>query len=105
MEPTLAGGGGSVALTVRDQGPGVPEGLADGPLPTHYEPLESPVQNDLYGRATNPGARRYDRADNPLAPSGDPRFPHVLTTYRLTEHHTAGGMSRSEVPGGNRAWA
>ena len=22
------------------------------------------------------------------------RFPHVLTTYRLTEHHTAGGMSR-----------
>jgi len=26
---------------------------------------------------------------------GDPRFPHVLTTYRLTEHHTAGGMSRT----------
>ena len=24
----------------------------------------------------------------------DPRFPYVLTTYRLTEHHTAGGMSR-----------
>src|SRR3712207_3399533 len=25
---------------------------------------------------------------------GDPRYPYVLTTYRLTEHHTAGGMSR-----------
>src|SRR5205814_1775153 len=22
-------------------------------------------------------------------------FPYVITTYRLTEHHTAGGMSRS----------
>jgi len=22
-------------------------------------------------------------------------YPHVFTTYRLTEHHTAGGMSRS----------
>ena len=22
-------------------------------------------------------------------------LPHVLTTYRLTEHHTAGGMSRT----------
>ena len=27
--------------------------------------------------------------------SGDERFPFVLTTYRLTEHHTAGGMSRT----------
>ena len=27
-------------------------------------------------------------------PIGDGRFPYVLTTYRLTEHHTAGGMSR-----------
>jgi formate dehydrogenase major subunit len=24
----------------------------------------------------------------------DPAFPYVLTTYRLTEHHTSGGMSR-----------
>ena len=24
----------------------------------------------------------------------DPRFPCVLTTYRLTEHHTSGAMSR-----------
>src|SRR5438270_1896914 len=25
---------------------------------------------------------------------GDPEFPYILTTYRLTEHHTAGGMTR-----------
>ena len=36
------------------------------------------------------------RSDNSYANSpGDPRFPFVLTTYRLTEHHTAGGMSRT----------
>jgi formate dehydrogenase major subunit len=28
-------------------------------------------------------------------PTGDPRFPVVATTFRLTEHHTAGGMSRN----------
>jgi formate dehydrogenase major subunit len=35
------------------------------------------------------------RADNPYAASPDSRFPYVLTTYRLTEHHTAGGMTRT----------
>jgi formate dehydrogenase major subunit len=72
----------------------VPEGLVDGPLPAHYEPLESPVSNEVYSQQTNPAARWHARADNPFAAAGDPRFPHVLTTYRLTEHHTAGGMSR-----------
>jgi len=36
----------------------------------------------------------FTRDENRFAPPGDPRFPYVLTTYRLTEHHTAGGMSR-----------
>ncbi len=73
----------------------VPTGLEDGPLPTHYEPLESPFGNALYGQRTNPPERWFRRPDNPFAAAGDPRFPHVLTTYRLTEHHTAGGMSRT----------
>ena len=72
----------------------VPEALSDGPLPTHYEPLESPVDNALYAQQSNPAASRYPRDDNPFIEHGDPRFPFVLTTYRLTEHHTAGGMSR-----------
>jgi formate dehydrogenase major subunit len=72
-----------------------PSGLADGPLPTHYEPIESVVPNPLYACGTNPAANRFARPDNPLAPPLDPRFPYVLTTYRLTEHHTAGGMSRT----------
>ena len=35
-----------------------PLGVADGPLPTHYEPPESPVRNPLYGQQNNP-ARRF----------------------------------------------
>jgi formate dehydrogenase major subunit len=74
----------------------VPGGLKDGPLPAHYEPLESPVHNRVYPQQVNPAADPKARADNPYAQSpGDPRYPYVLTTYRLTEHHTAGGMSRT----------
>ena len=76
----------------------VPEGLRDGPLPTHYEPLESPVRNALHAQQTNPPVNRFARRENPLAEPQDPRFPYVLTTYRLTEHHTAGGMSRFPPP-------
>jgi formate dehydrogenase major subunit len=73
----------------------VPSGLKDGPLPTHYEPLESNVRNPLYEQQTNPAANWMKRPDNQYASSPDERFPYVLTTYRLTEHHTAGGMSRT----------
>jgi formate dehydrogenase major subunit len=73
-----------------------PSGLLDGPLPTHYEPIESPVSNLLYPKVgANPSAIRWRRPENPLNPGGDPRYPLVATTYRLTEHHTAGGMSRN----------
>ena len=73
----------------------VQSGLKDGPLPAHYEPLESPVANHVYTQQTNPAADPKARADNAYAASPDDRYPHVLTTYRLTEHHTAGGMSRT----------
>src|SRR3989454_89639 len=32
----------------------VPSGLADGPLPAHYEPAESPVPNPLYRQQSSP---------------------------------------------------
>jgi len=74
----------------------VSSGLKDGPLPAHYEPLESPVRNALYSQQVNPAADPLERPDNAYAVSpGDERYPHVLTTYRLTEHHTAGGMTRT----------
>jgi formate dehydrogenase major subunit len=73
----------------------VATGLQDGPLPTHYEPQESITKNPLYGQQCNPERMEWIRKDNPYhQPYDDPRFPYLLTTYRLTEHHTAGGMSR-----------
>jgi len=75
-----------------------PTGLLDGPLPSHYEPQESPVANPFYRQQANPTRQVFRRTDNYSHPSGaEPgadTFPYVFTTYRLTEHHTAGGMSR-----------
>ena len=75
-----------------------PAGIVDGPLPAHYEPHESPLANPLYGQQSNPVRQRFDRRFNRSAPhlhrGTAPEYPFVATTYRLTEHHTAGGMSR-----------
>ena len=75
-----------------------PKGMVDGPLPTHYEPQESPVANALYPQQQSPSRITFPRTDNLSAPSagapGSDVYPYVFTTYRLTEHHTAGGMSR-----------
>jgi formate dehydrogenase major subunit len=74
-----------------------PTGLVDGPLPVHFEPHESHVRNPLYGQQGNPTRQRFPRAENLYDPAGPDQevFPYALSTYRLTEHHTAGGMSRT----------
>jgi formate dehydrogenase major subunit len=72
-----------------------PLGVADGPMPTHYEPPESPVANPLHPQQNNPSRRSLSSAANPINPSLSEVFPFVYTTYRLTEHHTAGAMSRT----------
>jgi formate dehydrogenase major subunit len=71
-----------------------PSGLVDGPLPAHYEPYESPVANAVYKQQNNPVAEVWKIPGNPYAPVGSPDYPHVLSTYRLTEHHLSGVMSR-----------
>jgi formate dehydrogenase major subunit len=77
----------------------VPAGLTDGPLPTHYEPQESPFDNPLYTQQRNPvrhitPPRRHNRYHPSGSEPGSDVYPYPVTTYRLTEHHTAGGMSR-----------
>src|ERR1700733_4527793 len=76
-----------------------PAGLVDGPLPAHYEPQESPFGNALYGQQRNPIREIIRHRQNPLQPvgggAGGGGVPYVATSYRLTEHHTAGGMSRT----------
>jgi formate dehydrogenase major subunit len=76
----------------------VPQGLEDGPLPTYYEPHESPYDNALYSQRANPRRQQNDRVEDQYMPVADEPgaelYPYVTTTYRLTEHHTAGGFSR-----------
>jgi formate dehydrogenase major subunit len=77
-----------------------PAGLVDGPLPAHYEPQDSPFPNLLCGQQRDPvrQEKTFTHPANRMQPSDGQRgsgvFPYVATTYRLTEHHTAGGMSR-----------
>jgi formate dehydrogenase major subunit len=72
-----------------------PGTLKDGPLPTHYEPVESPVGNRLYPRhPSNPAARLNEGPLNPVAAEPTPEYPVVATTFRLTEHYLSGPMSR-----------
>jgi formate dehydrogenase major subunit len=57
------------------------------------------VRNPLYGQQSNPCRQEFPRRFNEYNPSPSDEhgnhFPFVLYTYRLTEHHTAGGMSRT----------
>jgi len=70
--------------------------LNDGPFPEHYEPVESPTKNLLSKQQVNPVAKIWKVPDqkNDLAAVGSPDYPYVITTYRLTEHHLSGVMSR-----------
>ncbi len=63
-------------------------GVADGPFPEHYEPIESPVDNPLHPAVSaTPVAFLYDSLagrPNRFGTSAD--YPYVATSYRLTEH-------------------
>ena len=66
-----------------------PTGMAEGPLPEHYEPFESPMATNLM-HPTNPKARSNPAArvfKGDLEAFGTAQdFPYVATSYRLTEH-------------------
>ena len=70
----------------------VPAGLADGPMPTHYEPAESPVENALYGAAGQPGAGGDPRAVEPAEPVGERRLP--VRVHHLPAHRAPHGRWR-----------
>ncbi len=85
-------------------------GLADGPFPEHYEPLESPVKNFMSSQQVSPVIVRWDKLTHreitcdPMVVEGcvaalygteaAKRFPIICTTYRLTEHWQTGQMTR-----------
>jgi formate dehydrogenase major subunit len=69
-------------------------GVNDAPLPIHYEPAESPVKNLLYPSATfNPVSQRW--YEDHTCETGDPNYPYVISTYRVTEHYQSGIMTRN----------
>src|SRR5579859_865473 len=63
-------------------------GMADGPFPEHYEPVESPVVNPLHAiNSASPVAFLYDSVAGRQNRFGTPsEFPYIATSYRLTEH-------------------
>jgi len=74
-------------------------GLADGPFPEHYEPLECPVEKNLMSdQKVNPVIRRFDKpgigTELDLVASCDPRFPFICSTYRVSEHWQTGVLTR-----------
>ncbi len=69
-------------------------GLAEGPFPEHYEPVEGPLaQNPMSGQRINPVVKLFKDPIDVYAPA-DPRFPVVCTTYTATEHWCSGAISR-----------
>src|SRR5918999_1983910 len=59
--------------------------MRDGPVPEHYEPYESPIDNLLSGTRRDPASFLYEDAAASFA-EDDSEFPYVATTYRVTEH-------------------
>src|SRR5205085_993903 len=59
---------------------------------------DSPYANPLYAQQRNPARLTYQHERNRYRPTpgqpGSGVYPYVVTTYRLTEHFTAGGMTR-----------
>jgi len=75
-------------------------GLADGPFPEHYEPLECPLQENPFSKKhrINPTIKLFYSKEGGLPEdiflSCDVRYPYVCTTYRVTEHWQTGVMTR-----------
>ncbi len=59
--------------------------MADGPFPEHYEPFDTPLAKNPFGKVLNNPAARVFKDDWKAFGKPD-EFPFVATTYRLTEH-------------------
>ncbi len=65
-------------------------GMAEGPFPEHYEPLEGPLaKNPLGGQLLNPAVKRF-KSDLDVIANADEKFPYVCTSYSCTEHWCSG---------------
>ncbi len=72
-----------------------PSGMKDGPLPEHYEPIESPFKNLMSKQQNNPVAVRYKGDFAKVVQSPSAEFPYIATTHRLVEHYQSGAVTRN----------
>ena len=71
-------------------------GRKDGPIPEHYEPVETPIKSHPFSKQlSSPVYKHIESSMDKLAKPADPNFPIVLTTYSLTEHWCGGGETRN----------
>ena len=66
-------------------------GMAEGPLPEHYEPWESPISNPMSKQQNNPAFKIW-RPEEQGTPD---KYPIVCSTYRVSEHWQGGQMTRN----------
>ena len=69
--------------------------MKDGPLPEHYEPVESPVQNLMSKTQSNPLVKKYQSEFGKVAATGSADYPYILTTHRVVEHYQSGALTRN----------
>jgi formate dehydrogenase major subunit len=62
-------------------------GMAEGPFPEHYEPIESPIANPLHPQQSNNPVVRKMKSDVDKYAEPNGGFNIICTTYRLTEHY------------------
>jgi len=87
-DPTKPGAPLPFIMTGEGTGRLFSNGVADGPFPEHYEPVESPIDNPLHPSVSaTPVAFLYDKAaGRPDRFGSSADYPYVATSYRLTEH-------------------
>ncbi len=101
--PPMAAEKGKLPFIMKSDGVGsiFGPGLADGPLPEHYEALECPLQENLMSKQRiNPTIKLFYDPKSGLPEdiffSCDVRYPFVATTYRVSEHWQTGVMTRHQ---------
>lgn len=72
-----------------------PTGMKDGPIPEHYEPIESPVNNIMSKQQNNPVATWYGKDFSKVAQTGSKEYPYIATTHRVVEHYQSGAVTRN----------
>jgi formate dehydrogenase major subunit len=96
--PPMSTGKGKLPFIMSKHGVGqiFGPGRQDGPFSEHYEPVETPVDSNMFSKQLSSPVYKFMDSDmDKLAKPADPNYPIVLTTYSVTEHWCGGGETRN----------